>query len=131
MAAFQWFIWQVLEQTVMRLTRMGLAGGMAALVFAAAPMAFAQDDVAVPDVPAAPSEAVDAQSGGGSDLLGPGEEGIGPLAGTPRPAEPAVEASADEPASSVAAPAPKAAPPKPRHSLPARAARRTKAHSQG
>ena len=130
MDAFQWFIWQVLEQTVMRPTRRGLAGGMAALVLAAAAMAFAQDDAALSETRAPPTEAADAQPAASSDLLGPGEEGIGPLAGA-QPTEPAVEASADEPGSSVAAAPPKAGPAKPRQSAPARSARRTKAHPQG
>ncbi len=128
MAAFQWFIREVLEQTVMRFARLGIVGGMAALLIA--PMALAQDDVAVPDTQAASVDAVDAQPPG-SDLLGPGEEGIGPLAGAPQPAEPAVEASADSPPLTAAAPVSKAAAVKPRHSTPARTVRRTKGHPQG
>ena len=115
----------------MRLARIGLVGGMAALTLAAAPMAFAQDEVAAPDNQPAPAEAPDVQTGGVSELLGPGEEGIGPLARAPQPAPAAVEAPADETAAQDSAPAPKARAAKVPRPAPARAARRTKAHLQG
>ena len=115
----------------MRFVRIGLVGGMAALTLAAAPMAFAQDEVAVTDTQGAPAEAPDVQTGGVSDLLGPGDEGIGPLARAPQPAAAAVEAPADETAAQDSAPAPKARAAKARRPAPARAVRRTKAHPQG
>ena len=115
----------------MRFARIGLVGGMAALTLAAAPMVFAQDDVAAQDNQPAPAEAADVQTGRASELLGPGEEGIGPLARAPQPAAAAAEAPTGETAAQAPTPAPKARAAKAQRPSPSRAVRRTKAHPQG
>ncbi len=115
----------------MRLARIGLVGGMVALTLAAAPLAFAQGEVAVPDVQAALAAAPEVQTGGVSELLGPGEEGIGPLAGAPQPVAATIGGPADETAAQDSAPAPKARAAKAHRPAPSRAVRRAKAHPQG
>ena len=109
-----------------------IAGALGALVLGATPAAMAQDEV--PAAPAAAADGSGVQVRGASDLLGPGQEGIGPLASVPAaaPAEtgaPATETAAPETAPAPAAPKPAAASPH-RHA-PAKAARRSRAHHEG
>ncbi len=100
---------------------------LAALTLAAAPAALAQDDV-----PAAPTSLADAAGVevAGSELLGPGQEGIGPLASAPQSTRPDQEGATDEPAatpSEAAAPAAASKPAaKATHRPPVRSARKAR-----
>ena len=113
----------------MALRPFALAAALGALMLGSGPAAMAQDEV--PAAPAAPADASGVQVGGASDLLGPGQEGIGPLASVPAPAPAETEApSAEAPAAaSDATPAPAAA--KARRHAPAKAVRKSKAHHEG
>ena len=116
----------------MRLRGLALAGPFGALALACSPLALAQDEG--PAAPTAPGDASSVEAGGASVLLGPGEEGIGPLASAPAPAQPSAEAAAAEAVTpeAVAAPeAPKRAAAKRRSHAPAKAVRRFKRHNEG
>ncbi len=116
----------------MALRPFAFAAALGALLLGSGAAAVAQDEV--PAAPAAPADASGVQLGVVSDLLGPGQEGIGPLASAP--AAPASEAEAQlaGPASPEATPAPEAPKPaaaKARRHAPATAVRKSRAHHQG
>ena len=115
----------------MRLRRFALAGALGAAVLTFDSLALAQDD-APADRAAAPG-ASSVEIGGASVLLGPGEEGIGPLASARVQAQPPTEASAPEGVTPDATPepqTPKAPAARPRLHGPAKAVRRSRRHNE-
>ena len=116
----------------MALRPFALAAALGALMLGSGSAAVAQDEV--PAAPAAPADASGVQVGVVSDLLGPGQEGIGPLASAPAAAASEPETQLAETPSPEAAPAPEAPKPaaaKARRHAPAKAVRKSRAHPQG